>query len=405
MKIRTIGRTNRLHAGHIAGRGRRAVAGCLWTLIILWACQALQLNAQMNLGAQASAAFVKSGGGSSQYAYNGGRGTFTWRGDLFATVLASEHITFQSTLRLLPDQILHVDLFSVRFADVTPLHLSMEAGEIELPVGNLAERRFPMKNPFLDLPLINEHLTALRSSDYQLWPYDARYTSSGIGVRILDQGLYDRGAKLSGTIGILEYTLALINGTVSATSTYSAQGLSASNRLGKIVRLAGTPMIGLTVGVSYADGVLSTNQLSASYTGTYPQHLVESDVEYSWGYFSLFGQAVYNQWGFQELYGNTLVVKGISVEGTYKLLPRMTIAARAGGMLFSTIEAELPGPNDSSVYYSGRWDHDVVRLEAALSYRLSRESLLKFVYEWNRTAGLSPDAVEQLVAVQTVISF
>ena len=100
--------------------------------------------------------------------------------DLFADAAISDHIFFLSNVRMVQDQIVHVDLFSVKFTDLSPADFNIEAGEIDLPFGNLGERRFPRTNPFYTLPLLHEHLTSLRSSNYGLFTYDSRYTSAGV---------------------------------------------------------------------------------------------------------------------------------------------------------------------------------------------------------------------------------
>ncbi len=371
---------------------------------------AFSSNAQLNFSGQASTAIIKSDAQQSQYIYNGGRSTFNWRLDLFTDALVSENITFQSNIRILQDQALRVDLFSIKISNVSPLNLSLEAGEIELPVGNLGSRRFPMKNPFVNLPLMHEHYTSLRYPDYQIWPFDTRFTVAGNGVRLLDRGLYDLGFKVSGSEGIVDYAFAIINGTVSVTSVYANQGLNANDRFGVIFRLALTPMTGLTIGGSYSDGQVNVSQSSGTYTGSgnsvFRQHLLEGDVEFSVGHFALYGEAIYNIWKFDQLYGDGLTAWGYSLEGSYTVFPRCTISGRAGGVFFGTVEANVQDPSYSTIYYyNGRWDHDVVRFEVAAGYRLTRESQLKFAYRWNNIISLLSGPIEQLGAIQAVVSF
>lgn len=364
---------------------------------------------QLQLGGQASPAFVKSDAGSSQYIVDEGRATFAWRFDLFADAEISDHIFFYSNVRMIQDQVLHVDRFSVKFADLTPAGFNIEAGEIDLPFGNLGERRFPRTNPFYNLPLLHEHLTSLRSSNYTLWPLDSRYTSTGDGVRILDQGLYDVGVKVYGGLGIFDYWVSLTNGMVSATSTYStsygSSGLNSKKGLGAIFRLAATPITGLTIGSSYATGPFLPESGSYLYgvqyvTSDIQQHAVEGDIDFSLEHFSLYGEVVRNVWKFYDVHGYDLTATGYSVEARYTVIPRVTLAARAGEIFFNDI---LVGDLYPPLYI--KWDRDILRIEGALGYRLDRSALVKLIYVSNTAIGVTEDPPDNSLIIQAVVSF
>jgi hypothetical protein len=368
------------------------------------------LVAQVHVAGQASAAWLKSENGASQYTFNAGRGSFLWRGDLFLDAQLSENVQFLSSFRMEQNRQLDVDLFVIRVTDVFSLPLNIEAGETELPFGNLGERRYPKSNPFLALPLGREHLTTLRSSDYVLHREDARYTSAGNGVRLIDGSLYDIGVKLSGSVGILDYAFAVTNGMVSATSGYATGGVNGSKGVGKIARLSVTPVIGLTVGISGAQGPFlredgSYGAYAASSSGddpfAYPQSIVGADVDFSFEHFSFYGEAFFNRWDFKEEYGAPLDAVGYSAEGRYTFAPRLSAALRVGGLLFNSIPYGAYGAPAAAA----PWDHDELRVETALDYRLSRETLVKAVYTWNRTFDLPADPRDNSFGVQTVVSF
>lgn len=366
--------------------------------------------AQIRISGQGSVAFVKSNDDSSQYVYNSGRATFAWRWDVFADAMITENISLMSNFRMLQDQILHIDFFAFRITDIGSSGVNLQLGLIDIPFGNLSERRFPMQNPFYNLPLMNEHYTSLCSSDYRVWVLAPIFAVKGDGVRLLDQGLYDLGFKIFGTVGIVEYAVALINGMVSATGTYAPQGLNPNNDFGKVFRLAVTPITGLTIGSSYAFGPFMKDQSADSNSaifgddpGEYPQHIFGGDIDFSFEHFSFFGQAAYNVWKFED--EPDLKAFVYSTEARYGPTPRLSVAARIGGIVFNTITTQLPSFGARKIPFSGKWDHDVIRLEGALGYRLTREVLIKFVYQWNHTIDVKQDPVDNLLAVQTVLSF
>lgn len=368
---------------------------------------------QLRISGQASSAFIRSNDGFSQYAVDHGRPTFMWRLDLFADAAINENIYFLSNVRIHQDQILRFDLFAVKITDIASTGVNIELGEIELPFGNLGERRFPRSNPFYQLPLINEHLTTLLSSKYELWLPDARYTADGNGVRILDQGLYDLGLKVYGGVGMFDYWISVVNGMVSATSTYSlnygASGLNTNSGFGSIVRLAATPVTGLTLGSSFATGPFLPEGTFYSQNSNFKpaeitQQAIEGDIDFSFGHAAFYGQAVYSVWRLAEEIGSDLRAIGYSAEGRYIPMPRITLAARAGGLHFNSVVIDTYSSDYSVQRYTGKWDHDVFRLEGAVGYRLDRALLVKIIYEWNKSLN-APDPVDNVLVFQTVLGF
>ncbi len=368
------------------------------------------LPAQVMFNGQASSALIKSDDQQSQYSYNHGKTTFNWRLDLFGNILIDENITFRSSLRLYQDQSMRVDLFDLSISHISSLDFTLDMGEIELPLGNLGERRFPMKNPFYNLPLINEHYTSLRSSDYAPWPYGNQYAASGNGVRLLDRGLYDLGMKLSGSFGISDVSLAIINGSPSTTSVYTSGGLNSGDQFGFIGRVAVTPSTGLTMGLSFGTGRLNAApsvRLTANgyNNATLRQYLLAADIDYSIGHLVLDGMLIDNVWRYDNTALDDLKAIGYSFEATYTFAPRFSASARVGGIAFSTIHEILPVTDDSLALYDGQWDHTVMRFEGALGYRLSREALMKLIYHLDDTYGLQPEPLEHIVILQLVVSF
>ncbi len=390
-------------------------------LIVLMFCTSIS-RAQLRVEGQASTAFVKANEGPSQYSFDAGHGSFAWRLDLFSDAIVSEHITFLSNLRVIQDQIPHFDLFAIRVADVASSGVSIQAGEIDIPFGNLSENRFPKENPFFHLPLMNEHITSLCRSDYKLWTLNQEYQIGGDGVCLLDQGLYDVGVKAYGSYGIFDYSVALINGMISSTGTYSPNGLNPNGGYGKVFRGAITPMIGLTLGASYAVGPFmkdeselildsDTNPDTSAFFGIRPenylQKIVGGDLTFSLEHFYFSGQIISNTWEYLD--GVNLKAFSYSAEARYAFTPRFSGAIRAGGISFNTVSGIKELDADfQHVLYSGKWDHDVFRLEGAVAYKLDRALLLKIGYEINRTDrtyDLPKDPVDNVMFAQTVLSF
>ena len=407
--------TRRFHHGF----RRRPGQGAPWPVIrLLLAALGLlsggmgtRTAAQLQFTGQVAGAYLQSGNtGQSQYVVDNGRGTFTSRLDLFGDAVISENVTFRSALRILQDQAIHIDQAALQVSDVTPLRLTFEAGVIDLPFGDLGDRRYPMKNPFLDLPLMNEHLTTLRTTDAQLWPFDNRYIAGGNGIRLLDQGLYDVGVKVSSDIDIVDLSVALMNGSVSSSSMYSGGGLDPGTGIGGVARCSVTPAECFTAGISYAHGYLygapPVYAYSVAENGpSFPQNSYEADVSFSVDHVQVYGQVLYSVWDMTERIGADLNAWAYSVEAQYVFLPRWTVSARAGALQFNTITTTIQGPAYQPVIFNDRWDADVYRYEGALGYRCDRSVLVKLVYVWTAEGNIPSRAVTPLVAAQAVCSF
>ncbi|HEY6951646.1 MAG TPA: hypothetical protein VI758_04515 [Bacteroidota bacterium] len=388
----------------------RAVA----TLIIV----STSLVAQLRVSGQATAEFFKSEDGMSQYTVDQGRATFAWRMDLFADAVITDRITFLSNFRMLQDQVLHIDLLAVRIADIASTGIFLQAGQIDIPFGSLGEQRFPAQNPFFDLPLMNEHVSALCESNYDLWTFSPEYAMRGDGVRILDQGLYDLGIKLYKDFGPFDVAVAVINGMVSATGTYAPGGLNANHGLGTVGRISATPFYGLTLGLSYGYGDFMkdvsdspSSQLYDKSPDNYLQRIAGADIAFALEHFTLRGEVISNLWDYVQ--GVSLKTVGFSATARYAFTPRLSGAVRIGGMTFNTVSIReyIPavgygysGPV-GYVLYNGKWDHDVSRLEIAAGYKLDQSLLFKVGYQFNKTYGMQHDPFDNVLFLQTVLSF
>jgi hypothetical protein len=367
--------------------------------------------AQVQLTGQAAGGYQKAwADDASQYVVNGGQGTFFSRFDGFADAALSADVSIHSAVRIQQDGAFHIDQMFLEVRNITVAGLTLRAGEIDLPMGDLGERRYPMKNPFLHLPFMNEHLTNVRVSDDQLWPFDARATSAGNGVRLLDQGLYDIGMSLSWSCGMLDVTAALMNGSVSSSSTYSGSGLRQGTAPGAVARVSITPDPALTVGVSASRGYLSSGSVSYGYsttgTGTsFQADCIEGDVSFSLEHLTLQAQGLLSRWKFGDRYGTDFDASAYSCEATYVFLPRWSAAVRFGGVVSKSISTVVIGPSYTPVAYNGRWDENAVRFEGSLGYRFDRAVLFKLVYEQTSTINATPGVAVPLAAAQAVVAF
>src|SRR5262249_34343280 len=144
-------------------------------------------------------------------------------------------------------------------------------------------------------------------------------------------------------------------------------------------RLGWTPVVGLVLGASAAEGEFLTKELSEFYDPVFPgksyrQRSYGFDAEYSRSYWIVRGEFINTQWNIPSVnlpfIQNPLRATAAYVEGKYRLTPRYFVAARVDRMTFSTITGSKPlstrpPPNTWNVPpgVPTPWDAPVTRVE------------------------------------------
>jgi hypothetical protein len=365
-------------------------------LMLLWSLH--PGSAQVTITGGSAAHFFQSASTGSPRAGTNGHPSFGWETELFFDAPVTDKVIALATIRASEARQIDVEQAAVRLLDVTPLHLNIQAGKFDLPFGNLGERRYPRRNNLFGLPLIYEYRTALPNYAYSENYYALRL-GRGSGMRQLDLGMYGIGAMVYGTEGILDYYFSVTSGSVSSTSYQTPNSV---DDVAKTIRLAVTPMTGLTIGSAYSWGGYlaepSTPSSSYAYPSTkeYVQKSAEADIEFSRGHFIFYGEAVYNVWPVplgtrDELFK----VFGYYAEGRYTILPRLYVALRVSGLRFGDVLLW-------SLYQM--WDDNVTEWEGGLGYFLDRNVLVKLVRRESRIQ--SPAAPkDHLTALQLAVSY
>ncbi len=346
------------------------------------------LNAQLDIYGQISPSYAQSSKSTPQLTFNEGRPTFLWRLDLFADAYVTDRVTAYVNIRSQQDQIMNIDYLAIRITDISPLGFNIQAGKFDMPFGNLYSRRFPADNFLFGLPLIYQYHTVVMSN-YIFPDAQAMLHRRGQGgspdlpssMSILDRGIYGTGVMLFGSIGIIDYFAALMNGTVSNTGSYG-NSLNVNNDIGKLLRVTVTPLFGLTIGGSVSWGSYLSDTIEnylPDYTSAedYKQFIGSIDIEYTRGHIQFFSQALYNSWQYPNIIDD-LNVFGYYAETKYTFRPRWFIAARVNQMLFSNITVD--GINQ-------RWDYNVLQVEGGIGFAIDRNTLVKAVYKESTLYG------------------
>lgn len=246
-------------------------------------------------------------------------------------------------------------------------------------------------NPLVGVPLTWHYFTDLSNGGAQTAAdLLAREPGKGVGMPLLYDACWSIQWELLGEFGRFEYSLGVTPGALSnPVKAVDADGMQLLGRFGAVLHP------GVRVGVSGGHGPYLAplpDDGSAPYEGgpgDYDQTLVGLDVEVLSGPWAVFLEAHRSAWD-APLIDDPVVASGGFVEARYDLAPGWYVAGRVGGLFFGDVS-----DGEGAV---GPWDDDVIRTEAAVGYRLTREVLLKL--DWQRTATRDEGFAEHLLSAQ-----
>lgn len=277
----------------------------------------------------------------------------------------------------------------LRFRPWVGRNLDIQVGRVPPTFGAFARRTYASDNFLIGYPLAYQYLTSLRpdalpaSADELLrmrgrgWlsSFSIGDTNPRHGMPIASAFRWDTGVQAHGAAGILE-------GAVSVTMGTLANPLVKDDNRGKQYsgRLAVHPVTGLVGGVSAARGPFVTRGAAeaagvANQGAALTQTAWGADAEYSRSYYVVRIETIASEW---RLPIGPLRAVATSIEGRYKVHPRLHVAARYDHLGFSTVTGQSR---------TATWDAPVDRLEIGGGYALRRNLQLKGSFQRNTRDG------------------
>lgn len=284
----------------------------------------------------------------------------------------------------------------VRFRPWPSRPFTVQAGRIPPVFGAFSRRAYATDNPLIGYPLAYQYLTSLRADSIPRtandllamrargwladYPLGSRIPTAG--SPLINAFRWDTGVELHVGDGPIEANVAITNGTLSNPRIRDDnEGKQISARV--VVK----PIVGLVAGASFARGAFLADQVNAllppSAAGRdYAQRALGLDAEYSRGYWLVRGEAIMSRWNLPAIAApfidKPLDAGSLMIEGRYKILPGIFVAARFDRLTFSTVtgaRGTLP------------WDAPVRRIEAGGGVYLQRNAVLKLAYQRNLRDG------------------
>jgi len=336
--------------------------------------------------------------------------------DVSATINAGDHVAVLAQIRTENFSNLQPYALYVRFRPWIDKDVSVAVGRVPPTFGAYPRRTYGADNPLIGYPLGYQYLTSLRpdslpaNADELLRKRGLGWLDSfSIGSQVPDQGVplasafrWDTGIQFHAGTDIVKATAAVTTGTLS-------NPLVKDDNDGR--QFAGRvelhPVAGLVVGGSVARGEFpATEAVHAAIAkgardGTFTQSAWGTDVEYSAGYLLVRFESIATRWRLPivDPLAADLPLSSVStsIEGRYKIMPGLYVAARVDRLVFGDITGTtqtLP------------WDANVGRVEVGAGFALQRNVLLKTSLQHNsRDGGRFLPQTGTLGAVQLVYWF
>jgi hypothetical protein len=270
--------------------------------------------------------------------------------------------------------------------------VAVAAGIVPPAFGAFMQRRYGADNLLVGYPLAYQYTTAVRADAIPATADEVihnrargwapRYTIGaprGVsGIPLVSSTGWDPGLMVSAGRGLARLTVAVTRGGMAAPGSASWGGRWEVTARGEF-----RPTPGLIVGVSGAHGAFLADSLTpiveTAVANRDPRESAfGADLEYSRGYWLVRAETIVSSRtypAFRSPYTtDPLNTVAVEAEARYRILPGLYAAARIGHVSFGWIEG-------SSVTTS--WDADVTRFETGLGYSLTRNVLMKAVYQYN----------------------
>lgn len=296
-----------------------------------------------------------------------------------------------------------------RIVPIPSRDFQVQIGRIPPVFGVFARRAYSFANPLIGTPLGYQYFSTLRQDELPSGPADfMRQRGRGYATQLLGGGAstrqhglpaiagrrWDTGIEVHTSAGPIDLMGAVTNGTLSAPEIRDHNGgRQVSGRIG--VR----PLFALSFGVSaargpYLDRIVEPWLPPGRKLDDYLQRTYGLDGEFAAGHFLTRGEIIWSRWDVPR-FTDALGLTSLMLEGQYKLMPGLYVAARGDVLRF----ARIPTANGLQ-----HWDYPVRRLEFGGGYYPERRMLIKGVYQINRRDGTRFNR-DNLAAMQIGVRF
>lgn len=348
------------------------------------------------LGADVTVTFASDDPGFFNYTDYEYSALRNFRAGLTAEYRATARLQFLGELRMDHGDRLQPFALFARIRPWPARRFDIQVGRIPPTFGAFGRSAYGTANILIGTPLSYQYLTSLRpdalpgtTDDLVRMRGRGWLASYPIGNQSQDRGLpfvnsvrWDSGVQVHGVNGMIEWTGAVTTGSLSNPRVRDDNdGRQVAGRV--VLR----PAPAIAVGASAARGAYLSKSLESALGDSRNvedgvQEAFGVDAEYAIGRFLARSEVLWSSWtlpvGLTSADNERLDATSVLVEGRYRILPGLQLAARVERLGF----AELPtaaGPIE--------WDAPVRRIEAGIGYSIIRNVTLKASWQRNLRDG------------------
>lgn len=284
----------------------------------------------------------------------------------------------------------------VRIRPWSKRRLDIQAGLIPPTFGALSRTAYATDNLLIGRPLAHQYLLSLRPDTVPanaddllrmrgrgwLSNFPIGDLAAAPGVPMVNTSHWDTGVQLHGVKGLIEWTGALTLGSLSAPRLQENNG--GRQIAGRVVV---RPSAAFQLGVSGAragwlDRAVDRALPAGLSTKDARQQAIGADAEYSRGPVLLRSEVIRSTWTLPSIAApridRPLVATASLLEGRYKLMPGLYVAARGERIDFSSITGSTR---------RDAWEAPIWRVEGGAGCSVTRNITLKGAWQRNRRRG------------------
>lgn len=336
-----------------------------------------------------------------------GHDLFSPRLTTFLDVQIGPHLYFFSQARLdrhfdPSDQGAQVrlDEYALRFTPWEDGRLTLQVGKFATVISKWAERHLSWDNPFINAPLVYEHITNLEDMAAPYYFYggdiiDPKYEY----IPVIWGPSYASGAALSGRFGVFEYAGEIKNAALaSRPESWDATRIGFSHPTFS-GRIGLRPNEMWNFGFSASDGPYFRPDAEPTLPfgtgiGDYDETVLGQDVSFAWHHLQIWAE--FHEARFEVPRFGDADTFAYFIEAKYKFTPQLFGAWRWNQQFFGNIADGYGG--------EVQWTRDVSRADLALGYRLTEHTQVKVQYYLEHTQG-APREISHSFAAQFTVRF
>lgn len=294
-----------------------------------------------------------------------------------------------------------LDEYALRVTPWADGRLNVQVGKFAAVVGNWIPRHLSWDNPFITAPLVYENVTILEdakalSPEYYLGGElrDPKYEY----VPVLWGPSYASGASVAGRIGKFDYAGEIKNAALSSRpESWDVVNIGFEHPTFN-GRVGFRPNEMWNFGFSASKGPFFRPEAEPTLPegrgiGDYDQLVLAQDVSFAWRHLQVWAEFYETRFEVP-LIGNADSL-AYYIEAKYKLTPQLFVALRWNQQYFGDVEiygSEIP------------WWHDISRVDAAVTYRLTEHTQLKVQFNVHHEEDRGPE-YHHTVAAQLTVRF